>query len=516
MGDVVYRMTADEGRAVAAFLKVVDVQKKVEDGAKRGAHHTKKHGQAMQRLGQRAMQDLKGMVAGWIGVQGAIRLARGGWRLFQQDIEKGKTAIKEFSDEFINLLFLGDRYKDPKARAKVRKLAGASGIPAPELAKGMYALESMTAWATPEQRAKMGASLINQRKIGNVPIGELVPTQAKLGGMYRNLTGKEMGSISQHLIDKAAVHAPADVAAQGPKVWEAGKLGDVDARTAAATYSVLTAKTGTPALGAQAMKMLYRKVMLVAGDAEELLREGFGKGGGLEGRKTLLTEAGVVETDTAHQRIMKLSRRNRRKKYKVDELKTLVGERAAGYAKNLFADPEGLQAMVDDFQVKTRKGVDLIGTKRKGGYATDQITRLAHEVARTEEEVKTKRASEANTSLAWEVIRNKAIARETGDIDRWMAGGIASFKEFLHAKLPSLYKGPAGVYAQEFGGTEAEARKQIGLDPGKKQPDLEPLLRSIFEPVAEKLDAAAENLKGATAPDPNAKGEPPAAPDQGY
>ena len=68
------------------------------------------------------------------------------------------------------------------------------------------------------------------------------------------------------------------------------------------------------------------------------------------------------------------------------DMKDLFGERGMSYAKVMLEDPEGLAAMVQDFQVKTAASANLVGDKMAQAMKGDRTFRTIqaikdHEVA---------------------------------------------------------------------------------------------------------------------------------------
>jgi len=71
MADVVFKLDADQGKAVRAFLKVVDAQKKVEKGFRNAGKEGQKADKTMQKIGSSARDIAAGFGIGF-GLQGAL------------------------------------------------------------------------------------------------------------------------------------------------------------------------------------------------------------------------------------------------------------------------------------------------------------------------------------------------------------------------------------------------------------------------------------------------------------
>ncbi len=460
-------------------------------------------------------QRLGSFAAGFLSVGMAIRAFRIHTQAIAEDVQAGTEGLKEFQDEFINLQFLGDWFKDPKIRQKVQRLAKAARLEPAEVAKGLYTLESMTAYATPAKRAEYAVELLKMRKGSSTTLPELVPTFSKMGAIYPGLSGQELSNISQFLLEKAAVKDPEEVAKQAPKAFAAGLVGKVDARTVAAVFAVLTAKTGTPALAASGIKQMMMKVMLADPDDAEALRTlAFGQKSPLAGRKALLKEAGIAEKDNAYERLLKLAEVYERRGMSAQELKDLFGERAAAYGVILFSDPEGLKRMVEEFRTKTGPDVDIIGTKLRAVTKTDPMFSLVQAGLQADIRKGVALQSRKNVILAnYEKIR-EAYFREldTGGLGRASVRLVDSIEfamsgrseeavvERLVRRLEMWGVIPLGEgedrYKERSQAREAMARELLGVTPVDMEPGLAAAARDLFS-AAEKLTAAADSLADA-------------------
>jgi hypothetical protein len=408
LGDIIFKLEGQEASAVQAFLKLVDAQKKAENAGKQLTRSASESSKVFEHFGRDAVAHIGGMVTGLLSVGSIVAAAKISWSSWQDEIKKSVESMKQFQNEFVNLQFLGEHFKDPAMRERVHNLAAASGVPAPEIARGMYALESMSAYASPEQRADMLAAMIRQRLASNVPLEQLVPTFTKMGGIYKGLSGTEMSNISQFLLEKAATASPQELAGEAPKMFAAGLIGKIDARTAAAIGAVMTAKTGTTAQAASGMEQVVRKVMLVGGDEEEAIKVGFGKKDFKETRESLLKEAGVKEADDAYQRILKLAARHGRQAYSAEEMKSIFGERTMKFGQVLLSDPQALEKMVAEFQKETAAGKDIVGQKIQTVLGNDPTYRIMTAGQKTQ--AATEAAREQPRNLVWENY-NKEIER---------------------------------------------------------------------------------------------------------
>lgn len=372
-GEITYRLKGEEASAVNAFLRLIEVQKRSRDETRRGKDDMK----GFQDGVQSAVGHMGSLLGVSLSVGGAVSAIRSGIQQMQQDLADAVNTSREFQNEFVNLQFLGDHYKDPQFRKKVLGLSAQTGIAAPEMARGLYTLESMTGTLTPAQRADMTPALLNLRRTMNVPLDQLVPTFAKMRSIFPGLSGIEQSNITQYLLEKAAVASPQEISAYAPAMFVAGLTGQMDARTTAALGAFMTAKTGTTAQAAQGLTTIVNKLMLKDPDeAEAMTRLTWGgDGGDVEGRKQLLARAGVSEGDNALTRIRKLQALHARSPLTAQDFKYLVSEKGMRYAPAVFSDAAGMEAMISDFARETAAGKDIVGTKLSAAMATDPTLR---------------------------------------------------------------------------------------------------------------------------------------------
>jgi len=381
MGVVTFKMTSDEAAAVNGFMRLVDAQKKVNTEVAKGGKAGKLFNQGLQGGLNSNIRSLGRMAAGFVGIGTAISVGRSAWRLFQDDIKKGTDSIVAFQKAFVGLQFLGDTYKDPKKRERIFATAKRTGIEAGEIAMGEEGMKSMTAAylggkSPAEQKrilAKMNSEVRRLRKTTSSTVPELVPMYAKMRSFYPDLTARGQTNISHKMIEEAAVTSAAEIVPYAPKMFEAGKLGKLSARQAAAFGAFLTSKTGSAADAATASRRIAMKVMLSDPDEAEAIRNlAFGAPDPTSGRKGLMKKAGVSGGDNALDRLYKLAGLNKKSPLSVQALKDIAGERGAGQLNAILNDPEGLKAMVERFETQTVASRDIVGDKLAHVRGTDK------------------------------------------------------------------------------------------------------------------------------------------------
>ena len=259
MGMVTFKMTSDEASAVNGFMRLVDAQKKVNAEVRKGSKAGKLFNQGLAGGLKSNVRSLGRMAAGLVGIGSAIAAGRRAWRLYQEDIRKSVESMKAFQKEFVNLQFLGEHFKDPGLRKRTHALARRTGVAAGEIASGSYALESMTGFlgdrpAAEQQRirGRMLSEMLRLRKTTSATVAEMAPMFAKMRSFYPGLTARGQANISHYMMDQAAVRDVGELTPVAPKMFQAGRIGEVDARTAAGVGAFMTAKTGSAAESATA------------------------------------------------------------------------------------------------------------------------------------------------------------------------------------------------------------------------------------------------------------------------
>jgi len=87
MGQITFKVDADTGKAVQGFLKLMDAQRKVTG-------ESRKHGKASKESGNQILGDIKGMVMGYLSVQGVIQGVTKAVQMLREEHEKALAASK--------------------------------------------------------------------------------------------------------------------------------------------------------------------------------------------------------------------------------------------------------------------------------------------------------------------------------------------------------------------------------------------------------------------------------------
>jgi len=225
MGVVNFQLEASEAKAVGAFLKVVDAQRKTERGANKAAAASKRHEKAMKHVGS--------MVSSWLGVGAAIGAVTTGIRSVITEMKRldvmnrtatlsvvgqissaGDIAQASQIKKFLRTQFAGTGIGYQQAGELYGTLRGA----APSLS--LDRILSLTRQAAGGRRAGMGMEAV--KGFGTIMGGLAVAAPGKTAGDIADIASYiEMGQ-GRHgkKISRGGLAALAQ--------WKAAELGDVE------------------------------------------------------------------------------------------------------------------------------------------------------------------------------------------------------------------------------------------------------------------------------------------------
>ncbi|MGR3218598.1 MAG: phage tail tape measure protein [Candidatus Anammoxibacter sp.] len=146
--DVVFKLDAETGKAVSAYIKLIDAQKKTESQYKKTTGSVKKQDTAMSK----AKGSVIKLAGGFLGAAGLAA----GLRSVVGEIEKGITKTIEFETKISGLLNLNDNIKNSKAiKSAVLATSSATGFTTNEVIASAFDIGSGGATLTPELRKKI-------------------------------------------------------------------------------------------------------------------------------------------------------------------------------------------------------------------------------------------------------------------------------------------------------------------------------------------------------------------------
>lgn len=156
-GKVTFELSADEAKAVRAFMRVEDREKKLEERTKALAEKTKKMNQAGRKGTRDWTAELKTMALGYIGVGTAIGMARKALEDLNKESKDAAEGLKgnEFAGGKLAQMSGGDPKKMKQMMGQVRKTIDTTGMPFAKAAGLQATLESVGLSDKRELFAKM-------------------------------------------------------------------------------------------------------------------------------------------------------------------------------------------------------------------------------------------------------------------------------------------------------------------------------------------------------------------------
>ena len=304
MGQVVFKLEADEAKAVQGILRVTDALKKAgaaTDGLKRQG----------KSMGARFAMDLKAMALGYIGIGAAVAIASKALAKMNEIRERGAKRAKTAESSLQKLVQLsgGDTEELQYMMAGVRETSASQGVSLERAAGLQFALESNQAAGYRKRFGKTFQLLDDPA----VAVESAATLQKAMG---RGETG-DLGQVLNKLFAAAAV-SKTTVEQLGPAASQAaksvGRLGGTDEEFLASLsqLSRSTKDVGVAATQIQSFADAILKRGIKAdglldaarqiqamGIPDAKLQEFFGRKEGTKGFLNLVDQAGAIRGTTA-------------------------------------------------------------------------------------------------------------------------------------------------------------------------------------------------------------------------
>lgn len=396
MGNVRFELDAESGKAVAAFLKVVDAQKKTEDGMRRVV----RSGDGLEGVGREL-----GKLAASFATLATVRTVANN---YVQDVTRMGEASSRFEDVMTELLSLGDNMNRRGAlKEQVLSLSGAMGKSAQEVAETIATLQG----AAPNLDAAIQESLLR----GSFDLGRLTNTETRTSLMlltkayqsYRD----ELGSVERAQsrlfgIAEAGDIRFRDLAENFPEVMSAARAMGFAFDDVGASLAVASLRAGKTAPTYTAL----RNVILKVNDAT---REGIPLSGSFVDRLEQLS-----------QRLSAMPTQQRQ-----DMLKKIFGEDAIAIAQVLLENVRDIRKEL----LELKSVPDDIVAKKIGVRLTDPAY-MASEVRKRAMQA-AENAAIADPKTAWkETEYQMRVAGAKSDLPlglKWLAEPFAMAETYL-------------------------------------------------------------------------------------
>ncbi len=186
MGDVVFKLSAEEGAAVNAFLKVVDAQKKVEHGFDSMGRASSGAGKQAESSMDKAIGGLQRWAASLVSVAAAVEMLRKVWANMEAERQRGLEGVKGSAAGKTDLVSLvGPGRSLPRMLRDVESSRN-QGMTSDEAAKLQYTLET----SGQQSKRQLYASLTGDR-------AALAESVAKIQGSMGAQAGDTYGILNR-------------------------------------------------------------------------------------------------------------------------------------------------------------------------------------------------------------------------------------------------------------------------------------------------------------------------------
>ena len=180
--NVQFVLDADEAKAVNAFLKLNNAQKKSESQFAKTTRKAKQFDKTVSKVGR----SLKGLVFGLAGAGGVAASLRG----LISGVSEASRRLVEFDTALTPLLGLGDNVDNVDAvRKSVLNMSGAWGIARNEIATAMFDLQSGTANLAKAQQQQLLTSSLELTKVYGGELPTNLKALVKTFQIYRDTIG---------------------------------------------------------------------------------------------------------------------------------------------------------------------------------------------------------------------------------------------------------------------------------------------------------------------------------------
>ena len=480
MANVKFDLDADEAKAVAAFFKLVDAQKKAEDGMKNYGKQSRKTGQEHEQVMQGMITTVGKYIAAYVSIGGAIAGIRKSSALWHEDQEKMLETTMKVLDAYRDLQYLGENFRNPQLREQALQEAQRFGIKdVTEVMKGKYLLESMTGGQTPEQRMGLWQEMLEMRPTTSLTMPQMVPLFAKTAEIARgqNLTPNEIQNVIKYTMDQAAATA-GQMETTWPRALSAAELGKVDVRTMGAMFATATGLGASPEQAVTSLEAITRGLMFPGEKVE-------GKTGmlgqGKQGLAAAWKSAGITGEENIYERMQKLGAAYRAGEVSDEELQKLVGEAGIRLLPQMLKNMEGLGARIGEFQTATGAGVDITRTKFGEVMRTDPLALSEYKLAQ-------EKAKQAELAVSAEPVTDEYIKTMVDNRLKQMG-----YSPVTRAAASGAYGSLRGLGA----GQNYAIEKAGALMPNVDLEDWKSII-SEFRGTARQLNEAAANMNAAT------------------
>ncbi|HUU58548.1 MAG TPA: phage tail tape measure protein [Phycisphaerae bacterium] len=246
------RVTTPGARKAEQDLKKVAAAEREAGGAGKKAGDDAASG-TRKALGltSRLLGSVKGLIAGYVGLQGAMRVLR----MLKTEMEEIDRVTENTARSLRSVMALSSvAGARPETKEFIKKAAAFAGRPLGEVSGAYYTLLGGTAgMARPRQEALFKQALLMGKTEPGAPVEPMVGLMGTMGMLQPGMTPQQIGNLMSRTIE-AAKSTSAEMAQYLPDILTAAQAAGVDPATAAAMFSFATARGGGVATSGTAVR----------------------------------------------------------------------------------------------------------------------------------------------------------------------------------------------------------------------------------------------------------------------
>lgn len=377
MGEVVFRLRADQAQAAQQFLSLVDAQKKTEGAFKNSVNSATKFDKALGGI----KRSILGVAGGFLGAQGILM----GVGKLREELREANESTKRFEQTITGLLSLGDNVQNfANIKGEVRLLSGAFAETNESIASSMFTIQSASADLSQTIR------------------DDLLKESLKL----KQVTGTELPVAVEALVTSYLIY--------GDQIKDINKIEAIMFKTAAdgkLEFSDLAKLLPQVAGAAKPLGISFEEIngaLLVASQRSGDLESTFTSMRNILLRMNDAVDAGIVSQGSLIEQLEEM------RNVEPDALEKVFGERTFSTISNLIDDVGKVKIAVEDLQNVSFADSALARDMERfkdSTFAAVEALRAAEETLKQKKEAQTQGTVDAQLR---EKARRLAIEEQVG------------------------------------------------------------------------------------------------------
>jgi len=344
--------------AKQALDGVKDSLRDLGDKGRKGGEDAAKGTAAVGDAAQRSLSSVRSLIAGYVGLQGALKVIQAIRQAHQEAYEITLRHADALRAVMAQDQLMGMR---PEQRQAIYGMAAASGRKVEEVSPAYAMLMGGTMGMTPErQQGLMQQALLMGKTDPAANLADLVSLVSTMGTQNPDLTPEQIGNLSWHTFQSAKTTA-GEMAAYLPAVLSAARSGKVGPEEATALFSFATRAGGGVAKSGTAVSATMLGLLAPGKETAKRLGEfGFPFNASLMDKVTWLAQNGERLPD--------------------DLAAALGGRRGIEAVVAIRENPSGFQAEVSASRASLSRQGSGIGESLASMYGEEPAQRAADQI----------------------------------------------------------------------------------------------------------------------------------------